>query len=50
MKEYEAPAAKIVTLISCDVITTSIGEDFGENDGEWVAFIFNRTKSIGKWE
>ena len=50
MKEYEAPDAKIVTLSTCDVISTSIGEDFGDNDGEWVAFIFNGSKNIGKWE
>ena len=51
MKEkYVAPTAKIITLVASDVITSSIGEDTGENDGEWTAFIFNRNKPTGIWE
>ena len=36
---YEHPALEVVLLENCDIITTSgndIGEDSGENDGEWM--------------
>ena len=49
MKKYETPEAEIVSVTACDVITTSIFEDGGENDGEWTGFKSNGTKSIGIW-
>ena len=50
MKNYESPKAEMITVGTNDVITSSIGEDTGENDGEWTAFIFNRNKPTGIWE
>ena len=50
MKNYESPEAKLVTVSACDVITSSIGKDSGENDGEWTAFVYDRPKSIGIWK
>lgn len=34
-KEYEAPTLKLSLLEPCDIVTSSIEEDEGENDGEW---------------
>ena len=50
MKNYESPKADMITVSTYDVITSSIGEDAGENDGEWTAFIINRNKPTGIWE
>ena len=50
MKNYESPKAEMITVATNDVITSSIGEDAGENDGEWTAFIINRNKPTGIWE
>ena len=50
MKNYESPKAEMITVGTSDVITSSIGEDTGENDGEWTAFVFNRNKPTGIWE
>ena len=40
MKNYEKPKLEIVLLDEADLIATSngnnIGEDDGENDGEWI--------------
>ena len=37
---YEAPCISILVLLEADIITSSggndIGEDPGENDGEWM--------------
>ena len=47
---YQPLSAEIIHLDSSDVITSSIGEDTGENDGEWTAFIGSKSKSTGIWE
>ncbi len=47
---YIAPLAQIICVERVDVITSSIGEDTGENDGEWTAFVINRNKPTGIWE
>ena len=48
-KLYDPAKAEIIRLERIDIITTSIGEDEGEDDGEWVGFVFNRQQSIGQW-
>ena len=50
-KQIYIPAkAEIVLIDATDVITSSIGEDAGENDGEWTAFVFDKNKPTGIWE
>ena len=44
---YQPAIAEIVYLDTIDVITSSIGADLGENDGEWTAFICVRGGSVG---
>lgn len=46
---YETPTAELLKLEAVDVITTSIFEDTGDNDGEWTGFRMNGNKSIGSW-
>ena len=48
-RNYKAPLAEIVPMETVDVITESIGEDPGTNDGDWTGFVFNRPQSTGKW-
>ena len=47
---YTAPTAEAISIAVTDIITTSITEDTGDNDGDWTGFVFNRNKAIGKWE
>ena len=37
---YESPEAEIIHLSALDVVSTSndIGEDSGDNDGEWTEY------------
>ena len=39
-KTYETPELNLIILLETDIITTSggnnIGEDKGENEGEWI--------------
>ncbi len=46
---YETPTAELLKLEAVDVITTSILEDTGDNDGEWTGFKMNGNKAAGSW-
>lgn len=49
MKKYETPEAQLIFIACNDVITTSIGEDGGDDDGEWTGYVFDRTKQVGEF-
>ena len=49
LESYEPAVATVVTLDSVDVITSSIGIDAGENDGEWTPYGTPKANSSDVW-
>lgn len=48
-KQYAPAKAEIIEIDTADVITSSIGRDEGENDGEWTPYGMSSSDSVGNW-
>ena len=48
-KRYESPRLEMIGINIADVITTSIGKDEGELDGEWAPYGTANKGDVGIW-